>query len=271
MNRKIYSRKPLRFHGTIPVFSEPNGYTDNYEQIASDHLASLRRDDTNPFIPEELWVQSENSTAKLVEKYSSIGGLILDVGVGLGRLLSRFTSLRRCGMDISFSYLEIAKTKGIEVCYAKIEDMPYREGLFDIVTCADVLEHVLDLNLCCAKILSVLKPGGTLIVRVPYREDLNQYLSNTYPYRYAHVRNFDEYSLRLLFERVFDGEFMENNMVGRLPFDNRRLKRFHALPKRDEILQRIFPLLKSAWRPAYDILLRMLYCPIEINIVIRKK
>ena len=110
-NTEIFRKEPIRFHGNIPVFSHSNEYTDNYGKISDDHLESLRRNGTNPFIPEDLWVEFEKSTAELIKKYSKPGGRVLDVGVGLGRLLSQFSSLERYGMDISFGYLEIAHTK----------------------------------------------------------------------------------------------------------------------------------------------------------------
>jgi ubiquinone/menaquinone biosynthesis C-methylase UbiE len=76
----------------------------------------------------------ENSTIRLIEKYSWPGDIILDVGVGLGCLLSHLSSLRRYGMDISFGYLEVAQSKGVEVCYALVEEMPYQANLFDIIS-----------------------------------------------------------------------------------------------------------------------------------------
>ena len=33
--------------------------------------------------------------------------------------------------DISFRYIEVAQSKGINVCYALVEDMPYEHDLFD--------------------------------------------------------------------------------------------------------------------------------------------
>ena len=54
--------------------------------------------------------------------------------------------------------------------------MPYEDGFFDAIVACDVLEHVIDLNECCRQILRVLKPGGVLIVRVPFKEDLSPYL-----------------------------------------------------------------------------------------------
>jgi SAM-dependent methyltransferase len=268
MMSEIYFRKPLRFQGTIPVFSAPSEYTDNYERISIDHLKSMWKNGSNPFIPEDLWGQLDNSTIALIKKYSKPGEKILDTGVGLGRLLSQTADLQRYGMDISFSYLEIAMTKGIEVCYARIEDMPYREEMFDIVVSTDVLEHVLDLNLCVAKILSVLKSNGVLIVRVPYRENLSQYLQPEYPYKYVHMRNFDEHSLRLLFERLFECEVIETVFGGDY-LTPTYLKCPLSLKTYDR-LERFLNLLKFVHERLYWAFVRKLYYTVEINVVVKK-
>jgi SAM-dependent methyltransferase len=172
-------------------------------------------------------------------------------------------------MDISFSYLEMAQENGINVCYALVEDMPYREALFDLVVCTDVLEHVFDLNMCCAKILSVLKKGGILIIRVPFRENLSQYLEVTYPYKYVHLRNFDEYSLRLLFERIFGCEYVEVAMASYTPSTNKLRYKMPFL-KLNVILSRFVSGIKTIYKPAYELLLKKLYDPVVINIVVRK-
>jgi len=135
--------------------------------------------------------------------------------------------------------------------------------------CTDVLEHVLDLNLCCQKILSVLTPGGILVVRVPYREDLSGYLAPSYPYPLVHVRSFDEHSLRLLFERVFGCDILEMQTTGHLVNES-RLK--FPLPWRLRV-QLLAPALQAVRRispAAHLALVRGLYHPSEINVVIRK-
>jgi SAM-dependent methyltransferase len=264
----VYHCEPLSIENDIPVFSNPDEYTENYERIASDHLASLRRDGTNPFIAEELWRQSEASTIALIRRYVRSGGTILDVGVGLGHLLAEFPELRRFGMDISWGYLEIAKAAGIEVCFARIEDMPYREGAFDVVVCTDVLEHVFDLNLCCAKLLAAVKPGGLVIVRVPYREDLSGYLATTCPYRYVHLRAFDEHGLRLLFERVFGCSVLETHLAGYMPYEN-RLRVPVPLPGGRAVLSRVLSIVRTLREAWHARLVRVLYLPIEINAVVR--
>ena len=112
-------------------------------------------------------MEMEESTLRLVRAYARPGARILDAGVGLARILSRVPELDRYGMDISFAYLREARSKGIDVCYARVEDMPYAAETFDVVLATDILEHVLDVNLCAAKMLAVLKRGGVLIARVP--------------------------------------------------------------------------------------------------------
>lgn len=274
MTGDIFSKEPLAFHKTIPMFSLQNEYTANYEQIASDHLTAIEQGQANPFIQQDLWLQTENSTIELIRKYAKAGDMILDVGVGLGRLLSGFADLQRYGIDISLGYLEVAQAKGIHVSYALIEDMPYREELFDIVTCTDVLEHVIDLNLACAKILAVLKKGGFLIVRVPYREDLSKYVDPACPYKYTHLRNFDKNSLQLLFERIFNCNVIEMTTAGYAPSPT-RLKYPLPAPKSNGVLVRIIaallPGIKKATGPIYQKLLRTLTHPVEINIVVEKK
>jgi SAM-dependent methyltransferase len=261
-----FDREPIRFHGTIPVFSEPNEYTECYEKMAERRLEFVREHGTI----EEDRLQSENVTLDLIRKYSKADQTILDVGIGLARLLERFPELRRYGLDVSFRYLEKAQKKGIEVCYALVEEVPYKEGMFDIVVCTDVLEHVIDLNLCVGKILSVLKSGGILIARSPFKEDLSWYVSDGNPYKYAHLRTFDDNSLRLLFERVFECEVLETVFSGYIP-DPKRFKYPVPFPRRDYILRRLFRRLRSSFPSTYESLLRKWYNPIEVNVVVKRK
>lgn len=269
MNKSVYAREPLRMKDGIPVFTEANDYTDNYETISHDHLVSMEKDGTNPFIAEKLWQEMERSTVALIEKYSKPNDSVLDVGVGLGRVLSNFPHLERYGMDISFGYLKEAQSKGIEVCYAQVEEMPYKAESFDLVLATDILEHVLDLNLSCAKMLAVLKRGGVLVARVPYREDLSGYLSPENPYKYVHVRNFDEDSLRILFERIFACEWLEATKVAHHAYSGSRLK--YRMPRADQAMRSVLSRMESSFPSAYQRLTPKLVLPMEINVVVRKK
>ena len=279
-SRNLFKNEPVKIVDGLQYYSQPDtDYNKNYEKISADHLAASASDDSNPWISEEQWSQMESSTLALVKKYV-IGGekdtcSILDVGVGIGRLLSLVrselpgTALETYGMDISESYLRKCIGKGLTVVYSRIEDMPFSDGAFDIVICTDVLEHVLDLNFCVKKLLDVVRPGGYLIIRVPNREDLAPYLSTEYPYGYAHLRSFEENSLRLLFTKIFGAEVRE--VVPGLIWQSSSLLKYR-IPIRgyERVLGLILKAIKSISPPSYRNLVAMAYYPLEINIVVQK-
>lgn len=268
---EIYCQKPLYFQENIPVFSNSNGYTENYEKIAFVQLSKIRETGQNPWISEELWLDMEESTANSIKKYSKPGDRILDVGVGLGRLLSRFPDLQRYGLDISIDLLKESQSKGINVCYSLLEDIPYSKEIFDIIICTDILEHVLNLNLCCEKMISTLKPGGYLIIRTPFKENLDSCLDPNCPFKYVHLRNFDTASFYLLFSRIIeDCQVIETTFSGDFE-DYMRLKKCLPFPKGVFLLRIYLKILKKLFPTKYKSLLRHFFEPLEINVVIQKK
>ena len=275
----IFERRPIGVEDGIPVFSKSDHYVSNYETIAADHLAASSGSKSNPWIDEEIWEMMEKSTANLVQKYAarmqSHGKSleILDVGVGLGRLLTRIqtalgSGAELHGMDVSLNYLKVAKQQHPRVVLAKIEDMPYRHKSFDIVTCTDVLEHVIDLNDAISQILSVIKPGGYLIVRVPNKEDLSPYLKETYPYGLAHLRAFDEWSLRLLFEKVMGVKVLEVVHSDSIPTEP--LCKYNLpFPMFRRALCLLVKCTKLFSKRLFKRVSNWLFHPVEINVVVQ--
>ena len=263
---EIYKYAPQTKRNGIPIFATADAYTDNYGLIAEDHLEVMNAGGGNPFIEDLSWRSMEAATGALIERFAAPGARILDVGVGTGRLLERFPGLNRYGLDISLDYLRLAREKGIEACFARAEDMPYPRQSFDIAVCTDVLEHVLDVNATISEIQRVLKPGGLLIIRVPYCEDLSPYLQSDYPYKFAHLRTFDENSLQLTLCRIFDFEFVLADYVtlihgGKFRFPLPGIRWLVA--GRLAWFVRQFPSLHAP-------LARLLCTPTFINIVVRK-
>jgi ubiquinone/menaquinone biosynthesis C-methylase UbiE len=214
MSNNIYSKEPLYTDNGVSVFSENDNYIENYEKISQDHLSYLAEKGENPFMSEAYWQSLEAVTLKQIVSVLKPEDKILDVGVGLGRLLSQLTlNVEKYGVDISKSYLNEAKSKGINVCLSKIEELPYNDNSFDVIVTTDVLEHVFDLNQCVREIKRVLKPNGYLIVRVPYKEDLSAYV-NYDLYEFIHLRNFDENSLDLFFRKIFNFQFINFELAG---------------------------------------------------------
>lgn len=267
MNNTLYSKNALSFFKDIPVFSVVNDYIENYEKISFDHVEHYNRTGENPFMSEDYWNSIEKSTKALIKKYAKPGQKILDVGVGLGRLLEDFNELERYGMDISSNYIEIASKKNITCCLSLIEDMPYQENYFDVITCTDVLEHVLDLNLAIKNILKVLKPNGILIIRVPYKENIAWYLSEECPYQFVHLRTFDEFALKAIFSKIFPAEILEWNTAG-TTYDYTRLK--YPIPPYNRWLSSIFRFYYKKQQNKIE-KYRTFFDFNEINYVVRKK
>jgi SAM-dependent methyltransferase len=232
MSKNIYNKEPIYTDNGVAVFSENDNYIENYEKISQDHLTHLAEKGENPFMSEAYWQSLETVTLKQIVSVLKPGDKILDVGVGLGRLLSQLElNVEKYGVDISKAYLYEAKNKGINVCMSKIEELPYHDNSFDVIVTTDVLEHVFDLNQCVKEIKRVLKPNGYLIVRVPYKEDLSAYV-NYDLYEFIHLRNFDENNLDLFFRKIFNFQFInfelagiiENNSRLNIPFQSAKHK-----------------------------------------------
>ena len=189
---------------------------------------------------------------------------------GLIRSLAVHPSHQRKGVGklLIQSILKYAKDKGIDVCMSLIDDMPYKKEYFDVVVSTDVLEHVLDLNASIQKILSVLKQGGVFVLRVPYREDLSSYLADGYPYDLVHLRTFDEDSLRLLFEKIFNLKVIELKTVahgqGRLRCEIKN--KYYR-----KIIRRLVSLIEKINVKLYKNISNFLYLPAEINLVLFKE
>jgi len=291
----VYRRRPLSVVDGIPVFSKADRYVDNYERIAHDHLAATAQGEGNPNIDESLWLQMEESTRKLVAKHATEGATILDAGVGLGRVLGPLPSVRRFGVDISLSYLRIARENGFDVAFSRLEDLPYHDSSFDMIVACDVLEHVLDLYAVSKELVRVLAPKGTLIVRVPYLDDLNAYLNEDLAYEFIHLRSFDLPSLRLHFGKIFGLAYVEHSLIAPYLKGHPRMK-LKLLPEGDPArkfsLESQHPALETLRRATtvsaedymnwlyklrdeepllYGTVASQLVEPLEINVVFKKQ
>lgn len=70
--------------------------------------------------------------------------LFLDAGCGAGEYLSLakgVPNVAAYGVDISISYLQRARSDGIEVVRADVSHLPFRNAVFQVVLCSEVLEH----------------------------------------------------------------------------------------------------------------------------------
>jgi len=109
-----------------------------------------------------------------------------------------------CGVDIDPDYIEMATTK-IKVFAADMEHdpLPFDEGVFDIVICNQILEHIKNLRHLLAQVDKVTKPGGFLLISVPNLAALHNRLGLLFGGQprcakvlSAHIRGFSPSALK---------------------------------------------------------------------------
>ena len=131
----------------------------------SEYLSMYRLEDTywwfiarRRFVAQLLRQRRTNQRAK-----------ILDVGCGTGATLELLQQFGRAtGVDPHLPAVEICSLeRGLPVQQAQVEDLPFPDGSFDVVTCLDVLEHTDDDIMALREIRRVCAPGATFIAMVP--------------------------------------------------------------------------------------------------------
>jgi SAM-dependent methyltransferase len=92
--------------------------------------------------------------------------LILEVGPGRGELAERMhTELdaRVVAVDQSERMVQLTRAHGVEAIVGDVEDLPFRDGIFDCAVAAWMLYHVSDLDRALLELRRVLRPHGRLV------------------------------------------------------------------------------------------------------------
>ncbi len=94
---------------------------------------------------------------------------ILDAGCGTGLNLRRYGAYGRAeGFDPSPEAVRFCAERGLDgVTQAAMEDLPYKDGSFDLIAATDVVEHVADDVLALRELHRVAAPGAALLLTVP--------------------------------------------------------------------------------------------------------
>lgn len=97
-----------------------------------------------------------------LRKFIPATGLSIEVGVGTGRFA---VPLRvQFGLDPGRTMLQVARMRGLRVCQAIGERMPFHDGQFDLVLLVTVICFVDDVPTLLQELRRVLKAGGHLII-----------------------------------------------------------------------------------------------------------
>lgn len=92
------------------------------------------------------------------------GGLVLDLGGNRVGKRGAF-DIDRFPLHVVYANLSVAKRPHVQTDAAVL---PFGNATFDAVICSELLEHVFEPQEVPAEIHRVLKPGGTLLVCVPF-------------------------------------------------------------------------------------------------------
>jgi SAM-dependent methyltransferase len=111
----------------------------------------------------------------VLSKVPHRGGAALDLGGGDGRLHAPLTAR-------GYTYVNLDITpSGPCAVRGDAHDIPFPQSSFDLVVSCDSLEHFHDPLTVLREVQRVLKPGGTLVIWVPF---LHPFHSTDY-YRYT--------------------------------------------------------------------------------------
>lgn len=119
-----------------------------------------------------------------------LSGRLLDVGCGTKPYRSLFAVDAYIGLDIDSETSH--KRGGADYLYDG-NTFPFADASFDSILCNQVLEHVFNPDEFLGEIVRVLKPGGKLLLTVPFVWDEHEQ-----PYDYARYSSF---GLRALLEK----------------------------------------------------------------------
>jgi SAM-dependent methyltransferase len=102
------------------------------------------------------------------------GARVLDAGCGSGRTLEELDRYGEVfGIELDPGAAEVARARGRgEVRVGRLEELPWEDGYFELITCLDVIEHTPDDRVTLRELRRVCKPGGFLLVTVPAYQSL---------------------------------------------------------------------------------------------------
>lgn len=97
------------------------------------------------------------------------GARVLDAGCGSGRTLQELVDYGDVsGIELNTDAAALARDRALgDVQVGRLEELPWEDQTFDLITCLDVIEHVPDDTVALSELRRVCRAGGWLLVTVP--------------------------------------------------------------------------------------------------------
>ena len=103
--------------------------------------------------------------------------LVLEVGCGPGELAERIGNeldARVVAVDQSERMVELTAARGVEAIVGQVEDLPFRDGVFDCAVAAWMLYHARDVHQALRELRRVLRPEGRLVAATSSERNLGE-------------------------------------------------------------------------------------------------
>jgi len=144
-----------------------------------DRMASYYADERG----QSPWFQAQLKI--MLEMIGAEQGLLLDIGCAAGAefepLLAR--GFQIVGFDYAPEMIRLAQqrfgaARGVYLCRADAESLPFPDASFDHVVCLGVFEYLSTYDRGLQEIRRVLRPGGLAIISLPTRISLDRFSYN---------------------------------------------------------------------------------------------
>jgi SAM-dependent methyltransferase len=172
-------------------------------------VASVYDDDLWRLVPED----AGEPPAPLAAFAKGLGhvGAALDLGCGDGRLSALLDANELTVADVSAVALARAARRLPGAQTVELDPdapLPLGDNMFDLVLCAETVEHVRDLQLLLSEARRVLRPGGRLAIATPAHSRLTgadvlaRGFERRFPPLSPHLRFLTRRSLRRLLDEL---------------------------------------------------------------------
>jgi SAM-dependent methyltransferase len=207
----------LPFYQGIPLFTSPPG-----------ELVPFDKRERGPQLG-STWRQANWQFLHAQSARMPADGIVLDVGAGRGDFTSLF-------QDSAYLALDVYPYPEVDLVCDLTRLIPFRAGSFARILLMNVLEHVYDAAGLLSALAGLLKPGGELIVAVPFLLKVHQAPVDFYRYTHFALRRLGEEAG--LETKILEGFYDPAALVGE-GTRNVRYTVMQRLPRVKRVLTRL--------------------------------
>jgi SAM-dependent methyltransferase len=189
LNMDPRTEKPLRACAACGSNDADSLGTKNDLEILSCRRCSTVYTPYLPWFPSELWYETyyqdqnleppafvQKRLDEIVSEFAAYRqtNRLLDIGCGAGNLLlaARKNGWEAQGLDVSPTAVKHVRELGFEVCHGELPGAQLPSAHFDVITAAELLEHLPDPRAELQEIARLLRPGGLFWTTTPHARGL---------------------------------------------------------------------------------------------------